>query len=301
MAESPLLVGWSQVSLHSFRRARAAGRRTLLEHATAHVDTWMDIAQKECARRRVRAAYSLLPRLLVRRMRQECAAADHVCVPSTFARATLRAAGVPDERILQVPLGVDAQRFTPGPPRRGPFRVLYVGRLELLKGLPYLLEAFSRLDLPGAELWLAGRVLPEVGPALDRAGRGVRVLGPLPHAALPDLYRQVDALAFPSLCDSFGLVLLEAMAAGLPVIATPRSAGPDLIDDGQDGYLVPAAAADALRDRLRALGRDREAGQAMGRRAREKVLSGYTWDHYRARYAAACARLLGITPAGAAP
>lgn len=291
-----LLIGWSQVSLHCLRAAAAAGARTLLEHPTAHIDAWMDLARAECARHRVSTAYSLLPPCLVRRMRAECAAAQAVCVPSSYARSTLLGAGVPAARIHVVPLGVDADRFAPAPPSpvRRPFRVLYVGRLELLKGLPYLLRAFARLEVPEAELWLVGRPLPEMLPWLDRLPPGllIRRLGPLPQPALPAVYRQVDVLVLPTLCDSFGLVLLEAMAAGLPVITTPHSAGPDLITDGVEGYITPIRDEEALRQRLRELARDPERRQVMGRCGRRRVLEGYTWAHYAARVRDLATRLL---------
>jgi glycosyltransferase involved in cell wall biosynthesis len=293
-----LFVGWSQMSLRSLRRARRLGARTLLEHPMGHVDAWMDLYREEYARfgRARSGGYSLIPAALVQRMREEYAEADAISVLSSYARRTFLEAGVPPARIVQVPLGVDAERFRPGPERRGPLRVLYVGRLELVKGVQYLLEAASRLGRQDLELWLAGPVLPEVEPLLAaHTGRGLRVrlFGEVPRARLPHLYRLADVFVLPTLNDAFGLVLLEAMASGLPVIATTRSGAPDLLREGQEGHLVPIRAAAAIADRLDHLRRHPDDRRAMGARGRARVLGGFTWAHYAERIVSAYGSLLG--------
>jgi len=281
-----LFIGWSQVSLVSLRRAKKLGGQTLLEHPMSHVDTWMRLVREEYARwgRGADGFYSLFPRLLVRRMRREYEEAGYISVLSSFSRRTFLEAGIAEERLIQIPLGVDSQVFHPGPPHDGPFRILYVGRLELLKGVQYLLQAFSELRLPGGELWLVGPVLPEMGPILTRyGGRQVRIVGEVPHAELPEYYRGADVLVFASVNDAFGLVILEALASGLPVIATEHSGGPDVIEDKVHGFVIPIRDMNALKERLRYLFDHRDEARAMGMAGRERVLTGFTWDHYAKR------------------
>ena len=131
-----LLIAWSQVGLRSLVAARERKIPTLLEHPTTHLDTWIRLVEEEYARWPHGEEYSQMPRLLGARMRAEYQAADYISVLSTFAARSLMEHGVPEHKILQLPLGVDEQRFTPaGEPRRGgPLRLLYAGRLELLKG-----------------------------------------------------------------------------------------------------------------------------------------------------------------------
>ncbi|MCS6915675.1 MAG: glycosyltransferase family 4 protein, partial [Myxococcota bacterium] len=290
-----LFVGWAQMSLRSLEAARRLGARTLLEHPMSHVDAWMDLYREEYARfGRARAGgYSLIPQALVRRMRAEYQAAETISVLSSYARRTFLDAGVPPARILTLPLGVDADCFHPGPERQGRWRVLYVGRLELVKGVQYLLEAVARLG-PDVELWLVGTLLPEMGRIVEiYAQRArLRLWGEVAPAQLPELYRQCDVFCLPTLNDAFGLVLLEAMASGLPVVATDRCAAPDLIADGVEGYLVPIRDSAALADRLDHLRRRREQARAMGARGRARVLAGFTWDHYAQRVLSAYASLL---------
>lgn len=291
-----LFVGWSQVSLRSLRRARRLGAVCLLEHPMSHVETWMTLVQEEYARWGG-GSYSLFPPFLVERMKREYEAADYISVLSSFARRTFLEAGAPAGKLIQLPLGVDADLFSPGPREDGPFRVLYVGRLELLKGVQYLLQAFAELALPDAELTLVGPVLPEVRPVLRRfVDARVHVLGEVPHERLPAYYRRADVLVFPSINDAFGLVILEAMACGIPVVATEHSGAPDVIDDGVHGFTVPIRSVGGLKERLQWLATHRDEARQMGRQARLRVLDGFTWRHYEERLIG-CYRNLVAHPA----
>ena len=187
------------------------------------------------------------------RFRQLCAEpglADVCLAASSFTAATLVENGVPAERIRVVPYGVDLDFFRPPPaPPGGPLRVLFVGQMTQRKGLRYLLEAWRRLALPDAELVLAGR-----GPAdrellarydgLFRAETGVSA------GRLRELYRTSHLFCMPSLAEGFGLVYLEALACGTPVIGTPNTGAADLLRDGRGGFLVPIRDAEALAERL---------------------------------------------------
>ena len=281
-----LFVGWSQVSLRSIQRARHLGAVTLLEHPMSHVDTWMRLMKEEYALwgKGMDGYYSLFPSSLVRRMKREYEEAEYISVLSSFTMRTFLEAGVPKEKLIQIPLGVDAELFRPGRPNDGPFCILYVGRLELLKGIQYLLQAFSELSLSDAELWLVGPVLPEIRPVLARYTTGqIREVGEVPHEQVPAYYRRADVLVFPSLNDAFGLVILEAMVSGLPVIATEHSAGPDLIEDGVQGFVVPIRDAKALKERIHWIYSNRADAREMGRRARTSVLEKFTARHYDQR------------------
>src|SRR5207244_9591492 len=109
-----------------------------------------------------------------------------------------------------------------------------------------------------AELWIAG-------PARARERRlipdlpGLRVHGSAPHAELPALLRQCDVLVLPSFCEGLAQVLLEALASGLPIIATDATGAEDLIQDGREGFLIRAGDGDALAFAMRhaAANRDR--------------------------------------------
>jgi glycosyltransferase involved in cell wall biosynthesis len=169
----------------------------------------------------------------------------------TRSSADLVRLGADPARIVIAPLVAtpasalfDASRG-PEPPGQ-PLRYLFVGRLIERKGIDVLLDAFR--EVRGGELWVAGD-----GPLADRVERAaedderVRVLGHAGAAQLDDLYSRADVLVLPSHYDVWGLVVNEAQAYGLPVIATDQvGAAADLIEPGVNGFVVPAGSSPAL-------------------------------------------------------
>ena len=159
--------------------------------------------------------------------------------------------------------------------------MLFAGSLGQRKGLSYLLDAVARMK-GHAELTLLGaKTVPDC-PALNAAVREHRWIPSLPHDELLAEMERQDVLALPSLFEGFGLVILEAMSRGLPVIATPHTAGPDVIEDGVDGFIVPIRSAEMIAVKLEILRRDPERLLAMKAAARRKALT-LTWDAYRRR------------------
>ena len=184
--------------------------------------------------------------------------------------------------IRDSPYGVDLKKFTPSsvPKCVGPYaNILFVGQVGLRKGIPELLSAFSDLKA-GANLTLVGpleRGLPEP------IQRDVKVMGPIPMPALPNYYREADIFCLPSWEEGFPLVLLQAMACGLPVVATEETGAGDIITSGVDGELVPAGDVPALREALDRLVSNPELAATMGSAARERVSNGFDWNSYGGR------------------
>nr|BAL55296.1 glycosyl transferase family 1 [uncultured Bacteroidetes bacterium] len=284
----PVLWAWSQTSLFTMRKARRLGMKVLLELPASHPSLWQEVANRIYEPfPGLKTPYGLYLPAHLRRIEEELYEADHIQVLSSFVRNQLLERGFGAQKVHLLPLGVDAQRFVraDAPPSE-PFRFLYVGRIELMKGVHWLLEAFRRLRLPSAELWLAGPILEEMRPIL-RAYEGSFVYkGEWQRERLPELYRQANVFVFPTVLDSFGLVLLEAMACGLPVIATSHSGAPDLIGP-EEGWVVSPFSVEALMEAMESAYRTgRDVLWSMGKRARQKVEQNYTLSHYQSRVAA---------------
>ena len=227
---------------------------------------------------------------------EELLLADHILVPSNFVRNTLSAACVPGTPISVIPYG-GPPVFPEKPPKRpdgDKLKVIFVGALSQRKGLSYLLAAVERCQ-PHVTLTLIGRKAGECRPLNQRLGRH-RWIPSLPHLEVIEEIRRHDVMVFPSLFEGFGLVILEAMSQGVPVIATPHTAAADLLHDGDDGFLVPIRDAEAIAEKLDLLLRDRSRLDAM-REAALHTASLHWWQHYRQELIATVGHILGKAPA----
>jgi len=293
-------VGFALFSLASQRAAQTAGARTVLERGSTHILTREDLVAEEY--RRWRCPLPPVDPGLRNRELREYDEAEYISVPSRFAYQSFVDRGVAAGRLLLIPYGVDCRLFSPGDPAPRPFRIVTAG-LSLRKGTPYLLEAAARLGVgvsPAGremELLLAGTVAPDVAHVLRNTPVPYRALGALSHRELAAVYRGASVFALPSVEEGMALSILEAMAGGLPVIATPNTGAADIIEDGREGVIVPARDPAALAEALLSLYEDEPRRRAMAEAAAQTARR-WTWDAYGDRVAAAYARLGRETPVG---
>ena len=213
---------------------------------------------------------------------QEYEESDLILTASTFAYRSFVQRGVSPAKLALVPYGVDADEYQPQPKQRDRFRILFVGTLCLRKGLPYLLDAVAGLDWPNAELVLRGAVSDDVQPMLA-AYRGripISVVPPQPRSMLSQLYSSASVLVLPSIEDGFGLVIGQALACGTPVIASTHTGGPDVIEEGVNGLIVPAGDAEMLKEALTRMYENPQLLDEMGRQARRGVERARGWGQY---------------------
>lgn len=213
------------------------------------------------------------------------ASAESVSCISSFTRAqVMRFSDAADWSKLEVNrLGVDVHRYHPAESRdsgvvHGPLRLLCVGRLTPEKGQPLLLDAVGQLRDRGLDVRLT---MVGDGPAEGALRRQVQRLdladaveftGSIGQDRLPEVYRAHDVFVLPSFQEGLPVVLMEAMASGLPVVTTAIAGIPELVVDGSHGRLVPAGEAGALTDALLDLAQDDHRRGDMGAAARRQVM-----------------------------
>jgi glycosyltransferase involved in cell wall biosynthesis/predicted metal-dependent phosphoesterase TrpH len=212
----------------------------------------------------------------------------HVVTPSASADATLRAFGLPAERIGRWDRGVDTARFRPDRREAGRFggaiNVLYAGRLTEEKGVRLLAESFlrARRHEPRLHLVLAGGG-PEEAALRESLGDAATFLGWQTGDALATTFASADLFLFCSQTDTFGQVILEAQASGLPVIAVAAGGPAELIEDGRSGCLVPPDAAQ-IAETVARLGASKAARERL-RRGGLAAVADRTWERSLARLA----------------
>lgn len=243
-----VFVGTETCDLWSLRAARQCGAATVHDCPQIHPAALASLMEEASARARLHLPMASRDDRMEKRKLEEYELADRLLVYSPFHRQTFESQGIAPDKILECPLWVDANFWTPGsaPDVRpgGPLRVLFAGSLSLRKGLPFLLDAFNRCK-GAVQLTLAGPLSPECRALVAKLSPEVTVLGPQSKPQLRELYRTHDVLALPSVADSFGFVALEAMACGLPVLISQNCGAP-----APEAWRIPSMDAASLAERM---------------------------------------------------
>jgi alpha-maltose-1-phosphate synthase len=277
-----LVYGYEDCTLASFVAAERRGIPRIYDLPIGYWRVAQDIFAEECEREPEWASTLTGARdsdEKLARKDEELRLATRIVVASNFTKSTL--ADAPYQRqVTVICYGAPVPATNEIAKTGGKLKILFVGALGQRKGLSYGLRAVELIGGKACELTLLGRKVAEGCRPLDQALQTHRWLPSLPHAEVLGEMRQHDVLILPSLFEGFGLVMIEAMSRGIPVITTAHTAGPDIIDDGVNGFIVPIRSTDAIAEKLEVLARDRERLRAMKISAREKAQK-YPWENYR--------------------
>lgn len=276
------LTGQCELSL---RQARAVGARSLLDVVTVHTDEGDLRVARECPSFGIRFSPN---RAQGARRRREYESADRIRVMSHVARRTFLERGFAPERVVTLHPPVETELFPRAQFRHDRFRVTFVGRLEIGKAFHHAIEAFHAARLPDSELVLwGGSGSREVARYLrERVGDDpsiqVRPVA-IRKAGLEEVFGKSHVVVHPSVADGFGYVVAEAMASGVPVIASDMTGGSDWIEEGRNGFVVPVGDVNALRDRLVWCHRNASQLPALGQAAWETARM-HNLEHFASEY-----------------
>jgi colanic acid/amylovoran biosynthesis glycosyltransferase len=205
--------------------------------------------------------------------------ADSLLAVSEYIRNKLITRGLPDARIRTHYIGVDLNQFSPAPLTARESVVLGVGRFVEKKGFEFLIDAMSKVQrlAPQAELVLigSGELERELKARASRLLRSVRIFGPCPSPVIRDWMKRARLLVAPSVTDRSGnteglpITIIEALASGLPVVATQHAGIPEAVVDGTSGFLVPERDVTALADRILGILQDDQAWEAVSNSSRQ--------------------------------
>ena len=274
--------GYEDGALESFRAAKARGIRCIYDLPIGHWRAAQQIYREEMERQPEWAVTLTGIRDSDEKLahkEEELKLADRVVVASSFTEQTLKGSAF-TASVSVIPYGAPAVSQDELQPHSGPLRVLFAGSLGQRKGLSYLLHAVESIGRDKVELTLLGRKESSHCAPLEAAVRRYRWIPTLPHQEVLREMQRHDVLVLPSLFEGFGLVILEAMAQGLVVIATPHTAAPDLINDEVDGFIVPIRSASAIAERLEMLLNSPERLREMKLASRRKA-EWQRWEVYR--------------------
>lgn len=222
---------------------------------------------------------------------EELKLADRIFVASSFTASTLKDYPGELSQINVIPYGFPAVNENRDYNKLSgrPLKILFVGGLSQRKGIAELFAAADKLG-NAVQLTIVGKKMCDNCPVLDKELSKHKYIPSLAHADILKLMREQDVFIFPSLFEGFGLVITEAMSQGTPVITTERTAGPDLITHGKNGWLTEAGSTDALYNAIAALLNNPDSVAEAGLAAMEKARSR-PWAVYGQELAAAVSKV----------
>ena len=271
----------SGAGLKTGREVQRRGGHFICDRGSTHIRYRADLLKDEYTRWGVPDDVHEDPRDLAR---EEAIyeVADAITVPSSYSARSYVELGTPPEKLHILPYGVLLDRFQKvGDPPKDRFEVLYVGRVSLGKGFPYLLQAFAELRVPNKHLTVVGGVVPEFRSILEKLPQdSVTFTGPVPQVQLKEWMSRSHVMVLPSLDEGLALVQGQALACGCPVIATTNTGGEDLFSDGVEGFIVPIRDPAALTDRMQRLAEDPALQQRMSEAALARVHHLGGWRKY---------------------
>jgi glycosyltransferase involved in cell wall biosynthesis len=261
----PILFCYSYAALDLLRYAKQRGWRTVLGQIDPGPVEEQIVSEEVRREPEMGAGWEPVPLAYWNQWREECALADRIVVNSQWSRSCLVEAGVNGSKLFVIPLAYEmpavrgqrseVRRERQYPDRFGeqrPLRVLFLGQINLRKGVARLLKAIQLLENEPIEFQFVGPVQISIPDNLRNHPR-LRRFGAVSRDDVDVFYRSADVLIFPTLSDGFGITQLEAQARSLPIIAS-RFCG-EVVEDGVNGIVLdelsPNAISAALRSCLR--------------------------------------------------
>jgi len=264
-----------------FDYAEKVGALRVVDCPNSHPATYFGIWQRECdlwcPGERVP-----VPQWMLARMERELQRADLVIVQSKFCLESMVDHGVPVDKVMINPMGVDTSTFKKREEVPQRIRFISVGTICLRKGHQYLFRAFEivKKRLPDAELVCVGEYKTDFRKERPKWEASFTHFPHLPHAELAGLLKTCTAFVFPSQEEGIARAQIEALASGLPVIGTHEGGATTVVDDGVEGFIVLGRDPENIAEAMIKVAVDRDLNQRMGDAAYLKGAEKNTWQDY---------------------
>ena len=281
-----ILIGWSSFSYCSFLKAKNEKCISILERGSTHIEYQNEILKEEYELLNLKP--KLISKYIIDKEKKEYELADYIMVPTEYAKKTFIDKGVSEKKIIKNYYGVDLSEFKYERLEKekiSKFRIIYTGTISIRKGVIYLLEAFDELDLENSELLLIGDIDSDVNSRLNKYKKNKKIIfkKSMNQRDLGKFYNNSDVFVLNSIEDGFGMVILQAMACGLPVITTKNTGGSEIIEDEKDGFIIPIRSKEVLKKKIFYLYNNPKHCSEMGMIAKDKISKNYSWESYGKR------------------
>jgi glycosyltransferase involved in cell wall biosynthesis len=276
---SNVLLTWAWSGLKTIKAMKRKGGKVIVEECGSCNSFQNEILMEAYADLGLQFQ-SPTPGFILKRQLEEARMADYILCPSKHVASSFIRYGIEERKCKVIPYGVNIELFKPKNKEKKEFIVLFVGTVGVRKGLVYLFKALALLkEKYTLKCIVIGKLEEQFKPVFDTYAHLFTYISRVDHHELGDYYNEASVFVFPSLDEGMALVQLEAMACGLPVICTSNSGGDSVIDDGEEGYIVPVKDPVAIATCVEKLLNDRTLLKQMSNKAQKKAVL-YNWDNY---------------------
>lgn len=278
-----ILVGWSGFSKKSFLNAGKYKCIKILERGSSHIKFQEEILKNEYSKLKIKP---ILPsKKMIQKELDEYELADFISVPSDFVKQSFVKYGISESKIIKIPYGVDLKEFEIIDNKKNDnkkFTIITTGTISFRKGSHYLIETFLELSLIDTELIFVGPIDYEFKDWLKKRNnlKNINFINKKKQSELKHFYNKSDLFVQCSIEEGLSMVLAQAMACGIPVICTENSGGAEIIDNGQEGYVIPIRNKEILKKKILELYNDRKKLDQMSHNAHKRASKNLSWELY---------------------
>lgn len=280
--KSDIYIIWSSYALKTIKRLKKKNPKAIiiLERGSSHIQSQNELLEAA-------GLYKPISKRIIKREIAEYELVDFISLPSLFAKRTFIEKNMDESKLFVNNYGVDLSDFKPDQlEKNDTFVVGYVGAISARKNVKGLINSVKYLYDEGLriKLLLVGDIDNQSFDLTLLNFPFINYHKSVHQRKLSEMYKRMNVFVLNSIEDGFGMVLLQAMSTGLPVIATENTGGPDIIKNGYNGFIIPINDAKTLSEQIEYCYNQREQTRKMGENARKSVESGFSWDDYGRRY-----------------
>ena len=282
--DNNILIASSSAGLEAGKITQSNGGYFFCDRGSPHIESQNKILTDEY--RRFKIPFTPIPKYMIERECEEYETADFISIPSNFAYKSFIKKGFSTKKLFLNPYGSDIQLFnSKNITSKKKFRVIFVGHVNINKGIIYLIKAFNKLNYTNKELIIVGDVEKLIKPIINKLlNNNIKFTGRLKNNILKKFYSTSDVMVLPSLSDGMGLVIGEALACGCPVIATQNSGAENYFTNNKEGFIIPIRSSNHILDKLQLLIDNRYLRNKMSNAASLSTKKKNGWDQYGDRW-----------------
>jgi len=253
--ETKIMICMSTFAYESIMRSKQLGIISIVDQASLHKKTQISYIEKEKDSNDYQKPTPTISSWVLDKEDAEFKNADHIFCPSNLSKSTLIKQGVPEKKIFVNYLGVDVKKFYPDKHKKSNLEIQigFVGQITLSKGILTILNAIKLINDKKFNFSFVGQRYNDEEfdkKIISYNLKNVSFLPPLNQQKLQKFYNKIDILVMPSVSDGFGLVVIEAMSCGIPVIVSDQCGAAEIVKDGSNGLIFEASNSSELAKKI---------------------------------------------------